>query len=245
MDGVLAYDRNQEAIRSTKREAQALQEEYELNLANVGKQLGKTLGFMIHGGGTVYNIDKYVMDATIARKSTVITDPETGKTAKITYNDFSFHVKDAKKYPKLFAYLFPSKLNSYQRINGTAGNFDYPLNDDMVYHLAIVGINEDGFFYYEQKNLKEGKLGAITLEKMSEKELDKRIEDLNESRGIVKPMKINDELGWFVKEQKYYVETKRRMEHDRFVRRMKKVVFPCYREVEENEFGETAEEPLN
>jgi hypothetical protein len=244
MDKAIAKDRNQEAIRSTKREAQALKEEYELNLANVGKQLGKTLGFMIHGGGTVYNIDKYVMDATIARKSTVITDPETGKTAKITYNDFSFHVKDAKKYPKLFAYLFPSKLNSYQRINGTAENFDYPLNDDMVYHLAIVGINEDGFFFYEQKNIKEGKLGTIALEKMSEKELDKRIADLNESRGIVKPMKINDELGWLVKEQKYYVETKRRMEHDGFVWRMKKVVFPCYREVEENEFGETEEEPL-
>ncbi len=235
LDKEIQQERKDETVRTTKREAQAIKEEYELNLENVGKQLGKTLGFMIHGGGTVYNIDKYVMDATVSRTSTVITDPETGKTAKITYNDFSFQVKDANKYPKLFAYLFPSKLNTYKRISGTNGSFSYPLNDDIVYHLAIVGINEDGFFYYEQKNLKEGKLGEIVLEKLTEKEMDQRIDALNESRGIVKPMKIKDELGWLVKEQKYYIETKRRMEHDRFVRRMKRVVFPCYREEESAE----------
>ena len=244
LDKEMQQERKDETVRTTKREAQALKEEYELNLENVGEQLGKTLGFMIHGGGTVYNIDKYVMDATVSRTSTVITDPETGKTAKITYNDFSFQVKDANKYPKLFAYLFPSKLNSYQRISGTNGSFSYPLNDDIVYHLAILGINDDGFFYYEQKNLNEGKLGGIVLEKLSEMEMDQRIDALNESRGIIKPMKIKDELGWLVKEQKYYRETKRRMDQDRFVRRMKRVVFPCYREEEEGSAGEEIDYPI-
>ena len=245
LDIEMQQKRKDETVRTTKREAQALKEEYELNLDNVYKQLGKvkpqirqlinkTIGVTITSPGS-YNIDKYVMDATVSRTSTVITDPETGKTAKITYNDFSFQVKGANKYPKLFAYLFPSKLNSYQRISGTNGSFTYTLNDDIVYHLAIVGINEDGFFYYEQKNLKEGKLGNIVLEKLTEKEMDQRIVALNESRGIVKPMKIKDELGWLVKEQKYYIETKRRMEQSRFVRRMKRVVFPCYREEESAE----------
>ncbi len=250
-DSELAQSRMKETDRAILRKVQASNEEYELNLNNVYKQLGKekssirqitnkTIGVTIINSG-VYNIDKYVMDATVSRTSTVITDPETGKTAKITYNDFSFQVKDANKYPKLFAYLFPSKLNSYQHISGTNGSFTYPLNDDIVYHLAIVGINEDGFFYYEQKNIKEGKLGEIVLEKLTEKEMDQRIDALNESRGIIKPMKIKDELGWLVKEQKYYVETKRRMEQARFVRRMKRVVFPCYKEKEEG----SAEEEIS
>jgi hypothetical protein len=254
-DNELAQARSKETVRTIQRNAKALNEEYEVNLNNVYKQLElekpayrqitcKTIGVIITNSGT-YNIDNYVMDATVARSSSVSTDPKIGKTAKITYNDFSFQVKDAKKYPKLFAYLFPNKLNSYQRINGTAGNFDYPLNDDMVYHLAIVGINEDGFFYYKQRNIKQGKLGTISLEKMTEKELDRRIEELNLSRGIVKPMNINDELGWLVKEQQYYVETKRRMEHDRFVRRMKKVVFPCYKEDEYDSAEESEEIPMN
>jgi hypothetical protein len=254
-DSELAQSRMKETDRAILRKVQASNEEYELNLNNVYKQLGKekssirqitnkTIGVTIINSG-VYNIDKYVMDATVSRTSTVITDPETGKTAKITYNDFSFQVKSANKYPKLFAYLFPSKLNTYQRISGTNGSFTYPLNDDIVYHLAILGINEDGFFYYEQKNLKEGKLGEIVLEKLSEKEMDQRIDALNESRGIIKPMKIKDELGWLVKEQKYYVETKRRMEHDGFVRRMKRVVFPCYREGEEGSATEEiADDPF-
>lgn len=254
LDNELAQARSKETVRTIQRNAKALKEEYELNLTNVYEQLeiekpvyrqitNKTIGITIINPGA-YNIDKYVMDATVARSSADIIDPKTGKTAKITYNDFSFQVKDANKCQKLFAYLFPNKLNSYQRINGSAGNFDYPLNDDLVYHLAIVGMNEDGFFYYEQRNIKQGKLGIISLEKMTEKELDRRIEELNVSRGIVKPMNINDELGWLVKEQQYYVETKRRMEHDRFIRRMKKIVFPCYKEDEYDSAEEPEEIPM-
>ncbi|MCE2744182.1 MAG: hypothetical protein LW701_11565, partial [Fluviicola sp.] len=77
-DEDLNNERNKEYKRTGDRENKVLNEEYNFNLDNVGKQLGKTLGFQIHGGGTIFNIDKYVWDATVSRKTTTITDPETG-----------------------------------------------------------------------------------------------------------------------------------------------------------------------
>lgn len=220
--------RNREQKRTVNRENKALNQEYEFNLKNVSKQLGKSVGFMIHGGGTVFNIDKYVMDATVSRTSTVITDPETGKKATITYNPFSFEVQDSKEYGKLYAYLFPSALNSYQRISGKNGKFEYPLNNHIDYDLAIVGVSDKGYFYKELKECKKGNLGTLNLTEISEKELDQKIVKLNTSRGIIKPMGISDEIDWLMKEQKNYKEEKRRKETAEFRNKIKKVIFPCY-----------------
>ena len=221
-------ERNKEYQRTGDRENKALNEEYNFNLENVGKQLGKTLGFQIHGGGTIYNIDKYVWDATVARKTTTITDPETGKTAEIVYNPFSFQVKNNENYPKLFAYLFPSQLNSYQRISPINGKFNYPLNNDIDYDLCIVGISDKGYFFQEKKGVKKGNLGELNLTELSEKELDKKITSLNEARGIIDKMPIGDELAWLYKEQKNYVVQKQRKENEAFRKTIRKLIFPCW-----------------
>jgi hypothetical protein len=227
-DEDLNNERNKEYKRTGDRENKVLNEEYNFNLDNVGKQLGKTLGFQIHGGGTIFNIDKYVWDATVSRKTTTITDPETGKTTEIVYNPFSFQVKNNENYPKLFAYLFPSQLNSYQRISLINGKFDYPLNNDIDYDLCIVGISEKGYFYQEKKGVKKGNLGEINLTELSEKELDKKINLLNEARGIIDKMPIGDELAWLYKEQKNYVVQKQRQENEAFRNTIRKVIFPCW-----------------
>jgi hypothetical protein len=226
-DESVSQARAKEQVRTVKRDVKNLEEEYNFNLKNVAKQLGKTVGFQIHGGGTVYNIDKYVRDATVSRTSSVITDPETGKTAKITYLPFSFQVKDAKDFPTLNVYLFPSKLNSYQCIKGKDGNYDCPLNGDMVYDLAIVGMSDAGYFYYQKKFIKTGALGEIQLEKVSEKELDASIHSLNESRGIFKPMSIKQEIAWLHKEQQNYKVIKKRKEEAEFIKELKAIVFLC------------------
>lgn len=220
--------RNKEFKRTQNREDKALNEEFEFNMKNVAKQLNRTLGFQIHGGGTIFNIDKYVWDATVARKTTTITDPETGKTAEIVYNPFSFQVKNSEEYSQLYAYLFPSQLNSYQRISPNNGKFDYPLNNDIDYDLCIVGISDKGYFYQEKKGVKKGNLGEINLTELSEKELDKKITSLNEARGIIDKMPIGDELAWLYIEQKNYVVQKQRKENEAFRNSIRKVIFPCW-----------------
>lgn len=233
-DSEMRKARTKETTRSQQRETKALSEEYDLNLKNVYKQLGYAVGFKItHGGGTVYNIDKYVMDATVARESTVITDPTTGKKATITYNDFSAKIENGKQYGKLYLYLFPKEINSFQRIDAKNGVFDYPLNNDISYDMAFIGINEDGYYILEKRKVNKGNLGSLSLEKVSENEFNNRIEALNKQRNDSKKRtKINDELEWLFKEQKdYEVQTQRRKQ-EAFRRELEPIVYPCKKNTE-------------
>ena len=226
-DNNIRQERKNESTRKLYRESQALQEEYEFNMKNVKRQIGPTVGFTIkHGGGTVYNIDKYVWDATVNRESMDRIDPVSGKRVKITYNDFSFNIQNPDKYIKLFAYVFPHQINSYQRLEGKNGKFSYPLNDDMIYDIAVVGITEDGYEYFQKMTFKKGELGSITLKQVSEDKMKASIKQLNRKR-ITKPMRINAELEWLIKERKDFKEQKLRKKMDVFRQEIGGRIYPC------------------
>lgn len=241
-DSKTKKSRFDEMDRRTKRESQAYSEEYNYNLDNVYKQLGRTRGFTIRKSSpgmaaiqerqgnrintAVKNIDRLVSEATINRESTTIVDPETGKTAELTYNDFSFEVDNADQYIKLFAYVMPYELNSYQRIEGKNGKFEYPLNNDIRYNVAIVGVKENEYAYYQQLNIKGGKLGKISLQTVSESRLNANVKQLNQTRNV-SPMSINSELEWLYQEQKDYKEQKMRLEMSSFREAIRCIIFPC------------------
>lgn len=220
-------ERVKETNRTIQRENQAFSEEYNLNHKNVRKQLGRTLGAVIYTNASVSNIDRFVLETTLARKTGEFYDKETGKTARIQYNEFSFEVDKPEQYELVYAYLFPSKLNSYQRISGNKGKFSYVLNDAILYDLAIVAISEKGYSYFQKSNLNEGNLGTIKLERVSEAKVNASIEQLNSNR-ITKPMRVADELSWLKTEQQNYVERRNRQNQYLFHERIKKIVFPCY-----------------
>lgn len=226
-DNEIIDERKKEQSRTDNRESQALQEEYMFNHDNVKKQFGGTIGTVIYGNSPIKNVDRQVMEATIARKTAEIVDPTNGKTATITYNDFGFEVENHTTYGRLYAYLFPSKINSYQRITGKQGKFNYALNNDMLYDVAVIGVNENGYYYFQQTKLNSGDLGKIALTKVSEEKLDASINQLNKLR-LNKPMPIKDEMKWLFKEQADYVEKERRMKQVRFEEKIKQIVFPCY-----------------
>ena len=229
-DKELEQEREKEQLHKGMRESANLEEEYGFNLANVGKQLGKTLGFQVHGGGTVLNIDAYVREATVNRQSTVITDPETGKTAQITYEPMSVEVKNAEKYGRLYLYLFSKEINSYQRLDFRNGKLEYNLNGDMNYTAAVIGINETGYFYHQLNELRAGDLGVISLTKISEKEFEQKITGLNKNR-IAKPMDLKDELNWLFKEKVDYEVQKKRRENAAFRREVEPAVYKCRMEL--------------
>ena len=220
-------ERMKESNRTIQRENQAFSEEYNLNHKNVRKQLGRTLGAVIYTNASVSNIDRFVLQTTLARKTGEFYDKETGKTARIQYNDFSFEVDKPEQYELVYAYLFPSKLNSYQRISGNKGKFSYALNDAILYDLAIVAISEKGYSYFQKSNFNSGNLGTIKLERVSEAKVKASIEQLNSNR-ISKPMRVADELSWLKTEQQNYVERRNRQNAYLFHERIKKIVFPCY-----------------
>lgn len=227
-DDETAKEREKEQKRTVKREAQALQEEFKFNMNHVKKQLGSTRGFTVrHGRGTVLNIDAQVMQATINRVTTTITDPTTGKTAKIIYNDFTFEVENPDQYIKLYAYVMPYELNSYQRIEAKNGKFNHPLNNEIRYNVAVVGVTENGYAYFQKQNFKKGDLGTIQLKEVSETALDASVEQLNRNRrGTV--MRITEELDWLARERADYKEQKMRRAMAEFRYELKCIAFPCY-----------------
>ena len=240
-DNQLNKARTNETQRTTKRNASNYSEEYDLNYANAAKQLGykkKTIGFTIRNNGNVkqnpnavntYNLDAFVANVTRTRSTGTFTDLTTGKQATITYNEFSVSVENSTQFSKVMLYLFPHELNSFQRLDPTDGSFNYPLNNDIVYDMAIIGINEAGYYLFEKTALNKGKLGTVSLEKISEAEFNKRISALNANRQN-KPMKIADELDWLVKEQANYKIQRLRIEQQAFRNQLRGIVFPCMRE---------------
>jgi len=238
------HARVHEQERSINRQATNLSEEFNFNLRNVYRQLGTSVGFRIRRSAFAHNIDRYVntiprdvMNATVTRTTTVITSPRTGKTATITYNDFSVSVDKPGQYGKLFLYLFPHELNSFQRINPVKGLFDYRLNNDIEYDLAVVGMNDDSYYLYTTKGLNKGALGTVPMAKLREEEFNRAIEALNKDR-ISKPMKIVDELRWLSLEKQDYKVQRLRQEQAAFRRKIRAVIFPCEEDATDVELQE-------
>ncbi|MCC6700513.1 MAG: hypothetical protein IT221_03260 [Fluviicola sp.] len=232
-DHQLGKSRIKEQERTSNRVSRALNEEYIYNLKNVYKQLGRSVGFRVprarRNEASVMNIDRYVMNATIARQSTEIVDSLTNRTAKISYSKFEVSVKNATAYPKMYLYLFSKEINSFQRIDAVNGKFTYQLNDAMNYDMAIIGINESGYYYHELRSQKAGDLGEIALNPVSEKEFDRAINALNNNR-LQKQMKLNKELDWLFLEQKDFGVQRKRKEQQAFRTTLKPIVFPCLRD---------------
>ncbi|MNY58110.1 hypothetical protein D3C86_1944110 [compost metagenome] len=87
-------------------------------------------------------------------------------------------------------------------------------------------MNEQGYFYHQINKLKAEDLGTISLEGISEKEFDKRINILNEHR-TEKAMSLKDELKWLFKEQADYKVQQKRRENATFRAKIRPTIYPC------------------
>lgn len=251
-DAKTKASRNKETQRTLSREKQAFDEEYEYNLNSVYKQLGRTRGFTIRSGSNNYNgvaspsaiknIDRLVAEATRNRES--LTVRENGKTAKIVYNDFTFSVPSADEYIKLFAYVLPYELNSYQRIEGKNGAFSHPLNDAFRYNVAVVGVTESGYELFTKRNIKDGELGQVPMKTVSKTKLDADIKQLNKVRGVQR-LRFDQELDWLSQEQKDYKEQKMRKAINAFRDEIREILFPCCNQQQGQQQGQAqAKAPL-
>ncbi len=237
-DNKTREERNKEYKRTNDREVQNFNQELEHNTESVYRQLGKkrpelgpSVGFTITGNATIYNIDRFVMERTVSRTSGEFFDKETGKTAKLVYNEMKLQVKNADKYSRLFVYLFPDKLSSYHRINGKDGKFSYKLNGEFVYDLCIVGYTDKGYSFYSKKFIPAADLGEISLKKISETKLNASLSQMNSSR-IGKRDDISEEISWLIREQADYKVQKIRQQMQAFRYRISRIVFPCQVEYE-------------
>lgn len=221
------YKRAKEAdhIRIKKSKEEAVQEEYLLNVNAIGKQLGlkeentkhlgKSIGFQVIEFG-FYNIDRLVNNTPIVEQ----------KANNEDFVAFQMEVENANQYNLLFAYLLPSKLNSYERILGRKGKFEYPLSNTMHYNVAVIGINGTEFFYSEATTSNRDELIHISLEQITEIDLNKKIQQLNLKRGVKAPYSFSEEIEWLVIELKNYIVQKQRRDEKAFRDMLHDIIFP-------------------
>lgn len=87
-----------------------------------------------------WNVDIAVIQATTTRTSMSYTDPNSGKTASLTYTPLMVEVEDRASYDELVVYLIPNQLNSYQRMKEGEGGFSEKLNSIFTYDLFCLGM---------------------------------------------------------------------------------------------------------
>jgi hypothetical protein len=253
-----AFDKAMQKARSKnqkkrmKEDALYKAQEENFNKENIEKQLQQVNAFTVRRGSfgsrtarlncDIPRVGRVSLAMNISlevEKAKTKTIPAQAAIRPIEYNTMSIQVPNASKFLKLYGYVFPNGINSYQRINGVDGKFECRMNSEMIYDIGIVGITEDGYEYFQHMTTKGENLGTVQLEKVSEEKMRASIDQLNKKR-IQRPISIKNELKWLMKEREYYKELKRRQSLQAFREEIKQVIFPCYRPIaieEENDEG--------
>lgn len=243
--------RTEESGRTARRQSQNSTEEARFNYEAMVRQLGKKpqIGFTIFNNTPVFNCDRYTQAVYLQRMewkgsrlrqlSNQLTKPQAlpsmasmylPPALKVPeYKSFSVSLKNNSDYGKTMVYLFPKQVKSFQRLDGSGGQFSGRLNKDMQYDLLVVGIAENGFYLYEETGVDGGQKTINSLEQVSEGEFNRRIEAINANR-LDKPMAVFDELEWLVKEQQNYKVQRLRMEKAAFRNKIRPIVFPCLKD---------------
>ncbi len=151
---------------------------------------------------------------------------DKSKSAQLVYTPFNVHVASSKNYDRLYFYLMPTEQNSFERLDFTSGILNTKLNEEMSYKGAIVGMNEKGYFLYPINAVKPGNLGTVQLVEVSEKEFNKRVNELNAGRNS-NPMDIQSELNWLFKEKANYKVQKQRKKDAEFRAVVRPTIYSC------------------
>lgn len=240
--------RTEESGRTARRQSLNSTEEARFNYEAMVRQLGTKpqIGFTIFNDAPTFNCDRYIPSfyekraawkgSRLRQLSNQLTQPQTlpsmasmyvPPALKTTeYESFSVSVKNNANYGKTMVYLFPKQIKSFQRLDGSGGQFSGRLNKAIQYDMLVVGIAENGFYLYEEMGVDGGQKTISQLEKVSEAEFNRRIETMNANR-LDKPMAVFDELEWLVKEQQNYKVQRLRMEKAAFRNKIRPIVFPC------------------
>ncbi len=237
-DRKIAGLRENDARTELARNLENFRQEYNLNMNIVCKQLGKKNGMAIRTltsasvGATVtgvgaYNLDAFVANATFTRKSATYTDPETGRTAKLSYTETRFEIENTEKLLKLYAYFVPDKLANFERIEAVDGTITRSLNDSIHYDLIIVGVGEDKLFTLTSGDPFSLNRRKVTLQAVSDKQLRDQLDKLLTNGSDHHNFK--SQFKFWKGEQADYLEQKKRREEQRFRQQVRSRVFPgCY-----------------
>jgi hypothetical protein len=210
-------------------------EEVDLNLREAYRQLGYGDFVPVRWTGEVYrvqvtntgwcNVDRYVEESVLDRKSLDLTEPLNGKKAIINYSAVSFRIIGSAAFDRLYVYLLPDKLNSFMRLDGRDGKYSEKLDELLRYKLVCVGYRDEQAFFYSQDDIRPKDYSSIVLKEIGKNELDR---ELNSRGNKGKGLDMQAENNFF----QFEIRDQKRTKRDHSLRelrdRVELVVFPCY-----------------
>jgi len=170
-----------------------------------------------------HNIDRQVIKATFNRTTTTISYKD--KTSTLTYHQWTGTVDNYQNYNRIYVYNVPKTINSYVKIKGTKGIYNYTLNADLKYETVILAWSDNQLFY-ATKSTKKGSQN-FKLTAVSEQEFKTTIKaKLNYINSMT------DEIDYIVNTQKDEKRVKVNLKRKALRKKVEPIVFPCGCEVD-------------
>ncbi|MBK8498807.1 MAG: hypothetical protein IPL52_08320 [Flavobacteriales bacterium] len=226
--------RAEHAVDDEVREGELFEKELEANMDTVYAQLGfkyqrasRTLS-AIRSAWVVpvastgwWNVDIAVIQATTTRTSMSYTDPNSAKTATLTYAPMIVEVEDRASYDELVVYLIPNQLNSYQRMKEGEGGFSEKLNSIFNYDLFCLGVKGKQQFAFTTKASGRSEI-TVSLTATD----DNRLRTMLRTKGNVEEGLLNEGrfMAWSATEN---ARRRSNMARQELRNALLGVVFPC------------------
>ncbi|HEY0029440.1 MAG TPA: hypothetical protein VGC65_01685 [Bacteroidia bacterium] len=228
-----AQKKMENANNESLRKSDNLMTEFNLNVTEAYRQLGykkstpapmsvAAYGVAIQTTGW-NNVDKYVMESTLARTTLDYTDPQSGKKAVINYEPLTISITDVKSYDRVLVYLLPDELNSFMRVEKKNEAFEEKLNELMSYKMVCIAYKGEESFYFSQDNVKPGTL-TISLIKTTNADITNNVNKLGKLSQV---KAMNDDLNYMAFEKE---EAKRQVmlaAINELTNKVRPVIFPC------------------
>jgi parvulin-like peptidyl-prolyl isomerase len=231
----------QQSADDEKRDADNFNKELDINLTEACRQLGippmKNMSSPNYSGPipndyygvTVTNpgwcnIDRCVEMSTQNRTTIDYTDSQTGKKALIKYEPVTITITDSKNYDQLTVYLVPDSLNSFMKVNDSAGKYSEKLNELFHYSLVVIGQKGDKSFWAKRNNIKPENID-LHLEEIGETQLKT---ELNTSFSTNVNNDFKKEMDVMKEEHDYKIQTQARKKQEEIDAAIMPVIFPFY-----------------
>jgi hypothetical protein len=210
-------------------------EEFALNLAEACQQLGidekivnlsgRGAAYQMNIGATGwYNVDRAVMESVDSRMSLDYTDKQTGKRARIAYRPLSVSIGDTANYTRLYVYLLPDKISSFEQMEKVNGAYQAKLNELIRYDLIIVGYRGEKTFYSIKNEVQPGTYPDIRLTAIGKTELDSLLNSERNTQAAQSVQKELDFLQFQARDQRRKDGNRARLE---LMERLLEFLYPC------------------
>jgi hypothetical protein len=232
LDKEVDETRNKFSENEIKRKQDNYVQEFNLNLTDAYRQLGRPKPERLDAAG-IYrltlksggwkNVDAYVMESLNNRETLDYTDPTTGKKAIIKYESITVSIKDEVKFDRLFVYVLPDKLNSFMKMKKEENKFTEKLNELMTHNLVCLGYVGEQAYFYSLDGVAPKDYKDIDLKPLSQSELKHNLNryDNTQRKNLLK------DFDYQLFEVKEKIRQDKLEERRKFREEIMSVIFPC------------------